>query len=67
MTWPASQNRLSDAERTLLATLSELPRVHPIVSMFSFDRAPQAPRLSLAPPAARSTGRLELGDSSPGC
>jgi hypothetical protein len=60
MTWPPSHHHLSEAERNLLATLSELPRLHPIVSMFAF-----APPSALA--ASARTGSpslaLHLGDS----
>jgi hypothetical protein len=40
MTWPNSRDQLSEAERNLLATLSQLPRLHPIVSMFAFGPSP---------------------------
>lgn len=40
MTWPDARSELSDAERTLLETLSGLPRLHPIVSMFAFGPTP---------------------------
>lgn len=45
---PRPTPQLSDAERTLLATLGELPRAHPIVSMFAFDLPPTQTTLLLS-------------------
>jgi len=63
MTWPPSHHHLSDAERNLLATLSELPRLHPIVSMFAFA-AP--PALAASAPRGSSSLALHLTDSRSG-